>query len=147
VLGSIDLDHLKQTNDRFGHAAGDELLAAAAAILRRSLRGGDVIARIGGDEFAVVLAEAGPTTVETVGRRLVAECAAWRGSHPEVRLAMSVGWAAPSVGESLQETFCRADAAMYDDKRRAGEEGSGPPPKLQSSPSGTLRKVKNTARS
>jgi diguanylate cyclase (GGDEF)-like protein len=125
VLGSIDLDHLKATNDRFGHAAGDELLVGAASVLRRALRGGDVIARIGGDEFAVVLAEAELSTTQSVSARLAAECAAWRGSHPDVRLAMSVGWASPAVGESLPAAFARADREMYAAKRRSVAAAAG----------------------
>jgi diguanylate cyclase (GGDEF)-like protein len=54
----LDLDHFKLLNDSFGHAAGDDALAALGAVLRREARGGDAVARIGGEEFAVVLMDA-----------------------------------------------------------------------------------------
>lgn len=53
----VDVDHLKLTNDEYGHAAGDKLLIAAADVLRMSVRGGDIVARLGGDEFAVLMLE------------------------------------------------------------------------------------------
>jgi len=117
VLLSIDLDGLKRTNDRFGHTVGDELLVAAAHVLRAALRGGDVIARVGGDEFAAILSDADGSAAEAVRRRVRAACAAWRGSKAELRLAISIGWATPVAGESLRDAYGRADAAMYEAKR------------------------------
>jgi diguanylate cyclase (GGDEF)-like protein len=117
VLLSIDLDNLKATNDRFGHTVGDELLIAAANVLRGALRGGDVIARVGGDEFAAILPEADASSAEAVQRRVRAASAAWRGSRDELSLSISIGWAAPVAGERLLDAYGRADAAMYEAKR------------------------------
>ena len=119
VLLSIDLDGLKATNDAYGHAVGDELLAAAAGILGSSLRAGDVLARVGGDEFAALLPDADATAMTAVRHRVEAACASWRGSRAEARLSLSMGWAVPTLGESLRSTFSRADAAMYEAKRGA----------------------------
>lgn len=119
VLLSVDLDDLKVTNDAHGHAAGDELLVAAAAILRRSLRGGDIVVRLGGDEFAALLPDTDVTAVDAVRHRVWQACAAWRGSRPEMRLSVSMGWAVPRPGETLPEAFARADTSMYDAKRQA----------------------------
>lgn len=116
VLLAIDVDELKETNDRFGHAAGDELLVAAAGALRTSVRAGDVVARIGGDEFAALLHGADPTAARAVSRRLIEACERWRGSHGNT-LRLSIGWVVPEGTESLREAFARADAAMYDVKR------------------------------
>lgn len=118
VLLSVDLDDLKVTNDAHGHAAGDELLIAAAGILRRSLRGGDIVVRLGGDEFAALLPDTDASAVEVVRRRVDQACAAWRGSRPDVRLSVSVGWAVPQPGETLHAAFGRADTSMYDAKRQ-----------------------------
>lgn len=120
VLLALDLDRLKATNDSHGHAAGDELLAGTADILRAVLRSGDVIARVGGDEFAAFLPEADASAAEEVRARIVAGCSAWRGSLSELRLSVSIGWVAPADDETLHEAFARADAAMYVSKRGTG---------------------------
>jgi diguanylate cyclase (GGDEF)-like protein len=125
VLISIDFNHLTATNDAYGHAVGDELLVAAADILRRSLRGGDIIVRVGGDEFAALLPQADASAAAAVRRRVDAACQSWRGSQPDVRLSLSMGWAAPMPGEKLREAFSRADAAMYDAKRSAVSAADG----------------------
>ncbi|HEY6609444.1 MAG TPA: GGDEF domain-containing protein, partial [Candidatus Limnocylindria bacterium] len=103
VLISIDLDELKATNDAFGHAVGDELLVAAAGILQRSLRRGDVVVRMGGDEFAAYLPDSDASAAAAVRRRVDGACRHWRGSQPDARLSMSIGWAAPMPGETLRE--------------------------------------------
>jgi diguanylate cyclase (GGDEF)-like protein len=124
VLLSMDLDHLKATNDAFGHAVGDEILVGAADILRSTLRGGDVIVRLGGDEFAALLPETDATGVAALRARIDAACAAWRGSEPGVRLSLSMGWAVPEWSESLVSAFSRADRAMYEAKRSAAQPAS-----------------------
>jgi diguanylate cyclase (GGDEF)-like protein len=74
ALATFDLDHFKQINDRFGHAEGDRVLREFAALLERELRGGDTLARIGGEEFAVVLFGVGlreaVAFAERIGREL-----------------------------------------------------------------------------
>lgn len=117
ILLALDLDQLKETNDTYGHAAGDELIIGAAAILTDALRAGDVVARVGGDEFAAFLPDAEPAAAEAVRQRIAVACAAWTGSVPGVRLGLSIGWAAPTPDETLREAFARADAAMYEVKR------------------------------
>jgi len=119
VLISIDFDDLKATNDAYGHAVGDELLIGAADIMRRSLRGGDIIVRVGGDEFAALLPKADASAAAAVRRRVDSACDNWRGTQPDVRLSLSMGWAVPVPGETLRAAFGRADAAMYQAKRGA----------------------------
>lgn len=107
----IDLDELKQVNDREGHAAGDALLRRAAVAIRAGVRGDDPVARLGGDEFGVLL------------RRCTEAAAADRADDVRRSLAAagvqaSVGAAAARPGESLAQAQARADAAMYAEKSR-----------------------------
>jgi len=118
VMLAVDLDGLKGTNDSLGHAAGDELLVAAAGALRDAVRAGDVVTRVGGDEFAALLADADPAAAEAVRNRVMDACERWRGSRGTT-LRLSIGWAAPKPGETLHDAYCRADAAMYEAKRGA----------------------------
>ena len=117
VLMSVDVDRLKEVNDRYGHQAGDELLRAAAGVLVRALRDTDLVARIGGDEFGVLLPETSTEAMEAVIRRIQVACAEWRGSHPDLRLSLSIGWASPEPFGDLQEALRTADGRMYESKR------------------------------
>jgi diguanylate cyclase (GGDEF)-like protein len=120
----VDLDGFKALNDRHGHQAGDDLLCQAADRIRATLREDDAVARIGGDEFAVVLAGAGsPDEVHAAARRLDAAFAApFTLGELDVTLSASVGEARfPEHGTTIDELIRHADAAMYREKalRRA----------------------------
>jgi diguanylate cyclase (GGDEF)-like protein/PAS domain S-box-containing protein len=114
----MDLDGLKAINDRFGHAVGDSALVAAASVLRDALRQTDIVARIGGDEFAAVLlgtsaAEAGDLCERV--RRGTQERPG--GEHS---LSVSIGIAAvdPCETDTLDDLIAAADDAMYEARRR-----------------------------
>jgi diguanylate cyclase (GGDEF)-like protein len=119
VVMSVDVDGLKQANDRYGHDAGDDLLCGVAGILRRNLRDADVVARIGGDEFGVLLPETKPDAMPALVERIKIACAAWRGTKPDLRLSVSIGWAAPEPFGDLREALRTADDRMYLAKRGA----------------------------
>jgi diguanylate cyclase (GGDEF)-like protein/PAS domain S-box-containing protein len=123
ALLMIDLDGFKAINDTHGHAVGDATLAAVARGLRDRLRTTDLLARVGGDEFAVLL----PATSGASARKVAAALAervretTLGPGLPAVQLSASVG-VADYGGEplpSVDELFAAADAAMYDAKRRA----------------------------
>jgi diguanylate cyclase (GGDEF)-like protein len=118
----IDLDRFKEVNDTFGHPAGDELLRAVAARLRRCLRDEDTLARLAGDEFAVLLPHlTGADDVLVVAERLMAALAE-PVAVAEVRMVStaSIGVAVfPVDGADADELVASADAAMY----RAKENG------------------------
>jgi diguanylate cyclase (GGDEF)-like protein len=117
-----DLDLFKQVNDTLGHAAGDELLRQVAARLRSTVRPGDTVGRLSGDEFAVIL----PGLVEVedaaslAGR--IADCFAepFRIDGTDVRIGTSVGLSATRARASrtAEELLRKADAAMYRHKQR-----------------------------
>lgn len=95
VVMNVDIDGLKETNRRFGRAAGDELLCGAAGVLRRNLRDADLVARIDEDEFGVLLPETYGDAMDSIVSRLYGAFALWRGTHADLRLSVSIGWAAP----------------------------------------------------
>lgn len=114
---SADLDGLKWVNDTMGHTRGDELLRACAEILRRSLRSSDILARVGGDEFAVLLPRTGKAAGEEVARRIHSNTALHNEKHPDLPLSISVGLATAKAGDTeLQEIYIQADAMMYRNK-------------------------------
>ncbi len=117
TIVSADLDNLKAVNDRYGHEAGDRLIRAAANLLRRHARGSDRIARVGGDEFLILMPE---TDEHGAGRYLSRVRAAIRRIQAtEVSaLQLSFGAATAREGESLTTVTGRADAAMYAAKKR-----------------------------
>lgn len=113
ALAYIDLDDFKSVNDRFGHGAGDELLKVAAAILNISLRRSDTVARVGGDEFAVLLPETGGDQAREVMLRLQRQfCAAMRAHRTPVSISIGVA-AFQRPPESADEAIGTADGLMY----------------------------------
>ena len=110
----IDLDHFKQINDRYGHAAGDAVLCAVAALLPRELRGGDDFGRWGGEEFVVLAYEADPATGFALAERLRArlERTEWRALGLP-RITASFGVANFRTGDDFHSLLARADRALY----------------------------------
>ena len=118
----LDMDGFKSVNDAHGHLCGSRALVEAAAVIRGSARETDVVARFGGDEFALVLPDTGAAGAFAVGERVRQRIAA----HPflvseglDIRLTASVGAATlPDVARSPDELVRAADAAMYQVKQR-----------------------------
>lgn len=108
----VDMNNLKQANDRYGHTAGDELIRKVAEELKKSFRVGDIIARIGGDEFAVILVQTTENGISVAVDRLRANI---ENRHDEL-LSISAGSAMGEEGSYLPAIMRLADDRMYDDK-------------------------------
>lgn len=112
----LDLDKFKAVNDTRGHAAGDALLQDVADELRNSIRNGDLLARTGGDEFAVLLQE--PVSPGQVAERLRAGVARVAAAHEcPVTLSVGICQVRPGSGLTPGQVVTRADAALYQAKR------------------------------
>lgn len=121
-LQMLDIDHFKAINDRYGHVAGDRVLTALADILRANLRHNDVAARLGGEEFAILLPE---TTIDDAfvhAERIRKSVAALSIAHGSDWLAVTVSIGIATMGggdSSIEPALVRADNCLY----RAKEEG------------------------
>jgi diguanylate cyclase (GGDEF)-like protein len=127
----IDIDHFKRINDKYGHDAGDRVIRQVGNLLRNTLRNPDVVGRVGGEEFAVILPETPPQSITLVVKRLLKEM---RGTIPDVpvmaekneKVTFSIGLATYLKGSATGQTIMKlADQSMYQAKRngrnRAGK--------------------------
>ncbi|WP_244426656.1 bifunctional diguanylate cyclase/phosphodiesterase [Sinorhizobium sojae] len=116
----IDLDRFKQINDTLGHAAGDEILRHAAALLRENAREGDFVARIGGDEFVIIRASGSPDEDGALASRIIeAMSTPVRYKDQECRIGVSIGIAGQTAAaDELSQVLVNADIALYEAKRR-----------------------------
>jgi len=118
---AIDVDHLKEVNDTQGHDAGDLLLRSVATTLSLLVRGWDVLARIGGDEFGVLLPGVGPDEAAKVAERMRV---AMHSVHAyDARI--SVGWATAPAGADPRTVWMSADASLYQAKRSGRDQSAG----------------------
>jgi len=117
-LFAMDLDDFKRVNDDFGHPEGDVALKEFAAILTETLGGGPLVARYGGDEFAV-LAKGGAAWASAAEARLRSRAAAWRESPRRAALGLSLAWVSRrgGPGATLEALYREADALMLAEKR------------------------------
>jgi diguanylate cyclase (GGDEF)-like protein/PAS domain S-box-containing protein len=112
-----DLDGLKLVNDNLGHDVGDRLLVTAAKLLKEQFRTSDIVARIGGDEFAVLLAECPPGTVKDICDRLKQAMTSRSMPDTNIPLMMSIGYATRDGKEnSIEGLIKEADENMYKEK-------------------------------
>ena len=123
ALLMVDLDHFKQFNDRHGHPAGDRCLQQVAATLRGAVRDGDLVARMGGEEFAVLLPHCSQAQAEWAAERLRQAVERLALPHdglpgqPLVTISLGAALARPAAGSTSAGLLQRADEALYQAKR------------------------------
>lgn len=115
-----DIDHFKRINDKFGHAAGDQVLMAVAKLFQEGIRGQDVVARWGGEEFLLLLPDTdldgGADAAEKLRRRIAAELI--QIGTETIHLTISVGACAYRQGQTLDDLIMAADWALYQAKHQ-----------------------------
>lgn len=124
LLFFIDVDGLKEINDVFGHGEGDAALKCTAEALETTFRDSDVIARFGGDEFAVLAIEASGQSEATIRERLTEYLNSAKRQDSDYRFSVSLGAARfdPWNQTSVRDLIAEADRAMYEQKRRRSAE-------------------------
>jgi diguanylate cyclase (GGDEF)-like protein len=115
----IDLDHFKEVNDIFGHEVGDEMLLAVADLLRDVVRETDDIARMGGDEFAIVLPNVIESEAQLVADRILTALTDRDAFRLQVGASLGIGWQRNAGGDG-RGLIRRADQAMYRAKAAGG---------------------------
>jgi diguanylate cyclase (GGDEF)-like protein len=116
----IDMDGLKRVNDTLGHVARDGVLRATAEVLRRTFRGSDILARLGGDEYCVLVSDAPGGGCAAGVRRLLGNVETYNAGAGDTPVSLSVGAVGvdPGAGLGVEEYLARADERMYEQKRR-----------------------------
>lgn len=121
VLVMIDIDEFKQVNDSHGHAVGDKVLQVLAASVAGVIRGSDAIARIGGDEFALLLMDTGLHDAREVAARIHTAVAALKvDACPDLVVSVSIGLVEITAQAESAALLDEVDAAVYCAKRRGG---------------------------
>lgn len=115
----IDIDGLKNINDKFGHTAGDEHIIGTSTVLHNSLRHGDILARLGGDEFGIIAQSCGEIGALNILSRIENQLSNYNSSAEPLRsLSISIGYSVNNGLEDLSATFQIADSEMYKNKRQ-----------------------------
>jgi diguanylate cyclase (GGDEF)-like protein len=116
----IDVDHFKSINDTFGHAIGDAVLRELAAVMRSSVREKDLVARLGGEEFAILLIDADRSEAMQVAERIRVNARNVRRAVDAIdrAITVSMGLCLPEPGQNLEDILLKADQGLYAAKRQ-----------------------------
>lgn len=116
---ALDVDHFKAINDTYGHAAGDKVLVGIVAAIKEQLRRSDLLARIGGEEFVVLLPQTEQDVAVEVAEKLrhLVKALRFPGSTPPIVVTASFGVATLDPGDDVESLLQKADQALYEAKR------------------------------
>ena len=114
----VDVDDLKRVNDLQGHAIGDEVLKRTASLLRSAIRSDDIVARIGGDEFAIIFPNTNSESVARMQKRIITSINTGNQESPTLPIYVSTGIATWVEGTDLSEMVRLADSRMFHDKAK-----------------------------
>ncbi|SMB91698.1 PAS domain S-box-containing protein/diguanylate cyclase (GGDEF) domain-containing protein [Desulfonispora thiosulfatigenes DSM 11270] len=114
----LDLDGLKLINDTIGHLAGDMVLKTAVNIINKSIRKQDFLARIGGDEFSILVTEANHEIMEKIIRNILENLNVYNTNYPQIPLSISLGYAISGMEKSIESTIKEADNYLYRQKTK-----------------------------
>jgi diguanylate cyclase (GGDEF)-like protein len=119
ALAMVDVDHFKEINDSFGHSVGDQVLATLGRLLRANTRTSDLLARVGGEEFMIVLTRASMDLAHEICERLRVSVAqhGWQYLAPGLNVTVSLGLVQGLDDEHQQQLIDRADDALHEAKR------------------------------
>jgi diguanylate cyclase (GGDEF)-like protein len=122
----LDIDRLKTVNDTHGHAAGDAVICAIAKALTEATRKSDIVARIGGDEFAILLDQINSSQLyeKAASMRKLFTAFPAKTQGPSLQIDVSVGLCPIESGSRASEVLIEADRSMYADKRSKYEEAA-----------------------
>lgn len=123
-LAVLDLDNFKYINDRFGHSSGDAILKAFAITLQRLVRRTDILGRVGGEEFVLILPNTTPDDAEVIVHRMLLAVRQSRPlpEHANFRYTFSAGIACAVRGDDVGELYRRADLALYAAKMKGRDQ-------------------------
>jgi len=121
ALFLADLDHFKRINDINGHMVGDEVLFAVATVLTQQIRPTDLLARFGGEEFAIILPETSSNEAKQIAERIRLAIESTRlgfdnGNIQEIHVTLSIGITNLMLGDDINQLLSRADLALYQAK-------------------------------
>jgi diguanylate cyclase (GGDEF)-like protein len=130
----VDVDHFKLINDRFGHATGDRVLMHLARDMQAVMRNGDLLARIGGDEMAMILADCPPSQAADVAHRMLEAIVEDTSLSQRHGVTLSIGVAGLTAGRSAEDLLRLADQALYRAKNSGRNQVVTDEPEMSPSP-------------
>jgi diguanylate cyclase (GGDEF)-like protein len=117
MITGIDIDHFKHINDTYGHPVGDNVIVSITRTMSQLARKSDIIGRVGGEEFAIILPDTNAKLAMTIAERIRMEIEKARFESEDIAVAISIGVALQHDDEDIYSLLSRADQALYIAKR------------------------------